>query len=191
MTTNNTNYDIFISYRDEGGRANARNIQLALESRGYHNIFFSYDSLKEGQFDQQLISAVQNCKDFILLLSEGALDQCANGKDNVALEIRTALASKCNIIPVTVDTLDWKWPDNLPQDLYPLKKIQYSSLLTRKYFKEGIEEIVGRLSSKLNNNSCNSFIDICLRKIQTAETRFERKFRDPDSSEQCNKGVRL
>ena len=143
-----TNYDIFISYRREGGREIARTIKLALEARGYSNIFFDYNSLRDGVFNEAIIAAIQNCKDFILVLSDGAMDRCSNEDDWVAREIRTAITSGCKIIPVKVNQGDWSWPADFPKDLSILGSIQFTTLLTNEYFDYSIQYITERLTTE-------------------------------------------
>ena len=46
-------YDIFISYRREGGADFARQMQLALKTKGY-NVFLDFDALKDGVFDRRI-----------------------------------------------------------------------------------------------------------------------------------------
>ena len=186
-----TNYDIFISYRREGGREIARTIKLALEARGYSNIFFDYNSLRDGVFNEAIIAAIQNCKDFILVLSDGAMDRCSNENDWVAREIRTAITSGCKIIPVKVNHGDWSWPADFPKDLSILGSIQFTTLLTNEYFDSSIQYITERLttepSSKNSTTSFvshgNPFIDTCLRNALEGKNEFDYVFRD------CNYAV--
>ena len=42
-------YDVFITYRREGGKQYARNLQLMLQLRGF-SVFFDYDELTDGPF---------------------------------------------------------------------------------------------------------------------------------------------
>lgn len=43
-------YNVFISYRREGGRDVARSIKLSLELIGYNKFFFDYNSIRDGMF---------------------------------------------------------------------------------------------------------------------------------------------
>ena len=43
-------YQIFISYRRQGGEDPARQIQLSLENSGYQ-VFLDYDNLHNGNFE--------------------------------------------------------------------------------------------------------------------------------------------
>ena len=140
--------DIFISYRRVGGRDTARNVELALKGEGYENIFFDFNSLRDGVFNEQILNAIDSCKDYLLILSDGALDRCANEGDWVAIEIRRAMTADCKIIPIRVGESDFKWPDNLPKDLTILKSIQFLNLKTDEYFPDSIRRLMERMDSK-------------------------------------------
>ena len=49
-------YDIFISYRREGGLDYARPLKLELEKHGY-NVFLDFDELKDGCFNEKIKTA--------------------------------------------------------------------------------------------------------------------------------------
>ncbi len=140
------NYDIFISYRREGGRDYARNVQLALQAKGYKNVFFDFNSLRNGVFNEKIIDAINNCKDFILILSENSMDRCTYEDDWVAREILTAIAAGCNIIPLAVGKFK-DFPDNFPKDLGILRLIQRSQLMTDEFFYDSIDHLIERLDS--------------------------------------------
>lgn len=57
------NFDVFVSYRRVDGRDHARNIQLGLQQRGSSlNVFFDYESIREGKFNLQIIDAIYSSK---------------------------------------------------------------------------------------------------------------------------------
>lgn len=105
---------IFISYRRAGGDAPARLIYNSLTERNY-NVFLDVKSLRSGTFDTALYKKIEQCKDFVLVLSENALRRCNTPKDWVRLEIEHALALTKNIIPVMMK--DFVFPDKLPNSL--------------------------------------------------------------------------
>ena len=55
------NYDIFISYRRDGGAQYARILQLELEKRGYR-VFLDYEELTDGVFGDNIKKAIQRKK---------------------------------------------------------------------------------------------------------------------------------
>ena len=93
------NYDIFISYRRVGGADFARQMQLALKTKGY-NVFLDFDELKDGVFDRRIEAAIKSSKVFLFILSTHALDRCKNEEDLVRKEIECAFLSQCHIVPV-------------------------------------------------------------------------------------------
>jgi len=109
-------YDIFISYRREGGRQYARILQLMLQQRGY-KVFLDYDELVDGIFNDKIKEAVTNSDIFMIVLSSGSLDRCVNIDDSVRNEIQLAMDSKKKIIPVNPDNAFGKMPADIPQDI--------------------------------------------------------------------------
>lgn len=95
-------YDIFISYRREGGAQYARILQLMLTQRGYE-VFLDYDELIDGAFSEHIKTAIKNSSVFILVLSAHAMDRCVNEDDWVRQEIKLALDEGKQIIPVDPD----------------------------------------------------------------------------------------
>ena len=50
-------YDIFISYRRDGGKEWARSLKSELDRRGYR-VFLDFDELKDGIFDRRIMDAI-------------------------------------------------------------------------------------------------------------------------------------
>lgn len=109
-------YDIFISYRRDGGAQYARTLQLMLEKRGY-KVFLDYDELVDGEFSPKIVSAIQNSTVYILILSKGSLTRCVNEGDWVRREIETAIQENKKIVPVNPDGSFDGIPDELPENL--------------------------------------------------------------------------
>ncbi|MDM8524877.1 toll/interleukin-1 receptor domain-containing protein [Desulfococcaceae bacterium HSG8] len=83
-------YDIFISYRREGGSDKARLFQQALSERGL-KVFLDVDELRAGYFDEKLLRVIENTPGFLLILSAGSLDRCKNPGDWLRREIEHAV----------------------------------------------------------------------------------------------------
>ena len=59
--------------------------------------------MEAGKFDNNLLKSIKAARNFILVLTSGALDRCMNDsgqKDWVHKEVVCALNSNCNIIPI-------------------------------------------------------------------------------------------
>ena len=143
-------YEIFISYRRVGGRDIARTILQALIGLGFNReaIFFDYNSLRDGVFNEKIIDAINECNDFVLVLSKGAMDCCANDGDWVAREILTAINAGCKIIPIRIDNDFVDFPNNFPKNLGVLRNIQATTLHTDEYFDDSIRHISERFVTK-------------------------------------------
>ena len=60
-------YENFISYRRRESLIEVKNIYDAMQTRGY-STFCDIYSLSSGKFNQDLITAIDNCTNFILAL---------------------------------------------------------------------------------------------------------------------------
>ncbi|MBN3286998.1 SARM1 protein, partial [Polyodon spathula] len=110
--------DVFISYRRTTGSQLASLLKVHLQVRGF-SVFIDVEKLEAGKFEDKLIQSVQRARNFILVMSAGALDKCmgdSDMKDWVHKEIVTALNGGKNIVPVT-DHFLWPEPSSLPEDM--------------------------------------------------------------------------
>lgn len=113
-------YDVFISYRRDGGYQTAKHLYDLLRLEGY-DVSFDLDTLRNGDFDSQLLSRIDECTDFILILSPGAFDRSIQpdfdrNKDWMRIELARALEKNLNVIPIMLPGFD-EFPDNLPDDI--------------------------------------------------------------------------
>lgn len=113
-------YDIFISYRRKGGFETAKHLYDLLSRDGY-SVSFDIDTLRNGDFDTALLSRIEECTDFILILNQGAFDRTLDPSFNpvndwMRNELSHALKHNKNIIPVMLEGFT-AFPDNLPADI--------------------------------------------------------------------------
>lgn len=130
-------YDIFISYRRSGYDI-ANLIATRLKSAGY-TVFFDMEALRTGKFNEQLFEAIDNCKDFLVVLPPEALDRCVSEDDWVRLEVCRALSRKKNIIPVMLN--GFVWPNPMPQGLEELCKYQALTASSIQFFDMAMEKL--------------------------------------------------
>lgn len=152
-------YDIFISYKRKS-LPTANNLYYRLTQRGY-STFFDLEEMRRDNFNIQLLSYIENAKDVFILLEEGSLDACKQGKwkdDWFCKEIEHALNAKRNIIPILIN--GYKMPK---QDFFP-KELQELSLknaleFSFSYFDEYLNKLVERgyiTSEPQNKNQATS-----------------------------------
>jgi len=135
-------YDIFISYRRQGGWEYARPLKAELELRG-HSVFLDFDELKDGVFDKRIMEAIDSAPIFIVVLSPHALDRCAAADDWVRKEIEYAIGRGRHIIPVNPDATFSGFPDELPPELKnSLGQHQFSEIMFGQLFKLSVEKMV-------------------------------------------------
>ena len=137
-------YDVFISYRRDGGSGSAKHLRDILHEKGYR-VFFDNDSLRNGSFNQQLIDIIRDCSDFILILSPNALDRCANEGDWVRQEVAAALKYGKNIVPVFTE--GFSFPETLPGDI---DGIRWKNGITVNYdyFDAVVTKLISFLQSR-------------------------------------------
>ena len=120
MKNNNDTYDIFLSYRREGGFETAKHLFDLLARDGYR-VSFDIDTLRSGDFDTELLRRIDWCTDFILILNKGAFDRSIDptfdrNKDWLRIELAYALEKGKNVIPVMLSGFT-DFPGNLPADI--------------------------------------------------------------------------
>ena len=137
-------YDVFISYRREGGAEMADSIYQRLQNAGY-SVFLDLEQLKSGKFNEQLLSVIDNCTDFIVVLPPNALDRCSDVDDWVRREVEHAIKKNKNIIPVMLRGFEWPDKNTLPEAMRELPNYEGLAATDYKLFPENME----RLKSKL------------------------------------------
>lgn len=139
-----TKYDIFVSYR-RTAYDTANLIAEKLRHAGY-KVFFDVDTLTSGKFNEQLLEVIANCKDFILVLPENALERCNQSDDWIRREVMCALEHHKNIVPVMLD--GFSWPDVMPEGMEELRDYQAITAINREFFDMAVERLKGYLKSK-------------------------------------------
>lgn len=149
-------YDVFISYRRDGGYEMARLIYEHLKQNGI-NPFFDLEELRSGPFNEKLYSEIEQSENFLLILPPNSLERCQNRTDWLRLEIEHAIKNQKNIIPVTMK--NFNWPTNLPKSIEIITK--YNGLeMSREYFNASILKIISlmkniNIKTQANNSLTN------------------------------------
>lgn len=135
-------YDVFISYRRDGGGEFARSIKAGLELRGY-SVFLDFDELKDGIFDDRILEAIEAAPVFLFILSSHSLDRCAEEGDWVRKEVEYAYSLDRHIIPVNKDGAFDGLPDDLPPVLSEVfSHNQYSDIMLGQLFEASMEKMI-------------------------------------------------
>ena len=118
----------------------ALHVYESLKARGY-NVFYDLEVLRSGQFNKALLYSIQSCKDFVIILSPHALDRCHDEGDWVRIEIREAIRSGKNIVPIIMK--GFEFPEDLPEDIEELR-FQNGLTSTTEYFEASIDRLCER-----------------------------------------------
>lgn len=137
-------YQIFVSYRRDGGEALACLISERLKQQGFET-FYDVESLRSGKFNEAIFSVINDCEDVIVVLPPNGLDRCKNEEDWVRKEIAYALQTNKNIVPVMMRNFDF--PEELPEDIDELRNFQGISA-NMEYFDAAFEKLLSMLKSK-------------------------------------------
>ena len=140
-----TEYSVFISYRRDGGDAFALLLYDRLSAMGY-KVFIDVESLRAGKFNEALLDVIDNCEDFILVLSKNALDRCVNKDDWVRREVSHAMKKKKNIIPILLR--DFSFPEGLPDDIKEICNYQRITATSTEIFPHVMEKLSRYLDSE-------------------------------------------
>lgn len=137
-------YDVFISYRRDGGDTLAQLIYDRLTERGYR-VFLDIESLRSGKFNEKLLEVISQCRDLVVILPPRALERCREEGDWLYLELSHALAERKNIVPVMMR--GFTWPEDMPAGLEELK--HFNGIQDSKdYFDAVIDKMTTLLQSR-------------------------------------------
>lgn len=133
-------YDIFISYRRDGGAQYARILQLMLIQRGYQ-VFLDYDELTDGVFGEHIKEAIKEAPVFMLVLSEKSMERCVNNDDWVRQEILLAIQQKKHIVPINPDNSFDGFPKDTEEKTIPQEIREHIS--SHQYSEIGFGQTLG------------------------------------------------
>lgn len=137
-------YDIFISYRRDGGDTLSQLIYDRLTHRGYR-VFLDIESLNSGKFNEKLLEVIEECKDMVVVLPPNGLDRCNNEGDWLYRELEHGMEQGKNIIPVLMK--NFEWPEKIPEAIAEIKN--YNGIVDNKdYFDAVIDKLTTLLISK-------------------------------------------
>jgi hypothetical protein len=137
-------YDVFISYRREGGGDLAHLLRIALERRG-SRVFLDVRELRAGPFDEALLRHIEAIPNFVVLLTPGCLDRCEDPADWFRREITHALTTGRRVIPVRREGFQPPPPTDLPEEIAGVVRQQWVT-----FSGEFSDEAVGRLHDMLD-----------------------------------------
>ena len=143
---------VFISYRRDDARADARHLQDRLQRKlGKGNVFMDVDNLRPGEiFEEKLDEALDQADvllavigpDWLELLNERgrAIEVQPDQRDFVREELAAALNRRITVIPVTVDGAELPPESALPQDIRDVVRHQKHNV-THERFGRDVDDL--------------------------------------------------
>lgn len=149
-------FDVFISYRRDGGFHEVQNIRNFLEARGL-SVFVDLQKIHSGEFGEQIYEAIDGSRNVIVVLSAGSIERCTKEDDWCRREIVRAVRAGKHIIPLWLNGFEWPkgYKKRLPEEVRRLKKLQAVEE-SRNYFDATMERLLLELKDveeKLESSS--------------------------------------
>lgn len=143
-------YDIFISYRRENGEDKARILNQFLSAAGYR-VFFDHEAGMTGEFETEILAAVEIAPVFLMLMTPQCFDRCVNEGDWVSREIERAIKLDKHIIPIrpNYDFDFTTMPAGIPEHVMHLKDLEFAEIDFHKNFKPTAESMIESMIKKV------------------------------------------
>ena len=137
---------IFISYRRKDGFYPAYLLYKELIGQNF-TVFFDLKSLRTGVFPDIIRQNIEDCTDFILIVSDSTFSRrIFQADDWVHRELALALRLNKNVVPVFVNGTI---PDDLPEDIARIKNRQGLQQIDPNLISENYKKLIDeRLVSK-------------------------------------------
>ncbi len=143
---NRQDYDVFISYRHTTGFYMSQIVYTKLISNGY--TVFMDKTMNSGKYEEKIHSAINNCRNFIVVLFPDDLEDLKNDESWLNKEAAWALENGgLNIIPVMCDGFEWPRSSGELSDVMNTVKKNNGILIHKDY----------SLDSDLDN-LCDNFL---------------------------------
>ena len=116
-------YDVFISYRRNGGSEKAQLVKSEIKQRGIEEerIFLDTHSLYDGDFEHKIKEAIEQSMGVIVIISNGCFDEIKE-TDFWYMEINQALLQGKKIVPIFFDGITSFANLKIPEELKELTK---------------------------------------------------------------------
>lgn len=124
-------YDVFISYRRDGGDDCAMWLKTRLERDGFHP-YLDVEAYSPGSYREQIAQALREVDSVIVLLTSHCLDRCFEENDAVHDEIAASIALNKHIVSVL--KRGFTFPDTLPEDIDSLRNV--NALPLENYYRD-------------------------------------------------------
>lgn len=141
-------YDVFISYRRQGGAVKAELTKDELAKRGFREsrMFMDTRSLSSGNYMDIILKAVEQSRNMVVIITKDCLDGLT--KDSPwAQEIAYAIAKGKTIVPVYFDGITEIDRTKLPESIKQLS-FENAVIYVHQYADASFDRLAERLSKE-------------------------------------------
>lgn len=117
-------YDVFISYRHDGGQYMALLLYDYLQKKGI-SVFWDKQSLRAGHYEEQIYSVIQECRNILVILSPNCIERLQEENDWVRKELAYAFKMKSKVLMVAMEGVEFPKESEmskLPKEIQQLVK---------------------------------------------------------------------
>ena len=149
----NSTYDVFISYRRQGGAVKAELTKNELEKRGFKSsrIFLDTRSISSGNYLDAIRNAISNTENIVVIITKDCfMDLPAN---SIWInEIEYAIKLKKNIVPIYFDNITEIKADEIP---FRIRHIVFENAVqyVHQYTDASFNRLASRLPKHLHSHS--------------------------------------
>ncbi len=138
---------IFISYKRKTSDDFAYRLHESFKQCGFEDqdVFYDFKTLDNAEdFPEAIRENIENCTDYVLVLSPGSLDGCQNEEDWVRKEIQYAIKYNRHILLAMKS--DFEFPSVLPKTIESVRD-RTALNFPSNYFDEAFQRLLIRLHS--------------------------------------------
>ena len=138
-------YDVFISYRRQGGAEKAELTKGELSMRGLreNRMFMDTRSIVSGDYIQSILDALDNSANMVVIVTKGCFENLPADSTWVR-EIEYALRQGINIVPVYFDGITTVKAEELPESIQRLS-FENAVIYVHEYADASFDRLASRL----------------------------------------------
>lgn len=135
-------YDVFISYRHDGGQYLALLLYEHLMQKGV-NVFWDKACLRAGHFDEQLYQKIEQSRNLIVVLSPQCIERLTEEGDWICKELHRAFRNEQCPVPVLMVAMEnVRFPDKkMVENLLQSENAKKLSEESRKILEDTLNEL--------------------------------------------------
>lgn len=135
-------YDVFISYRHDGGQYLALLLYEHLIQKGV-NVFWDKACLRAGHFDEQLYEKIEQSRNLIVVLSPQCIERLIEKGDWICKELHKAFRNEQSPVPVLMVAMEnVRFPDKkMIENLLQSENVRELSGKSREILEDTLNEL--------------------------------------------------